>query len=368
MVVEAVYENGAFRSGVGVRFPPGKGVAARVYKTGVPYVSEDALQDPQFAAPDMLGDARAVCCVPLIAQGQTVGFFSVARPAPMSHNDVRLLVALADMAATGLQRAAYHEETLRHAAHLEQEVAERTRELRMANERLQELDKLKSKFVSDVSHELRTPVTNMSLYLKLFRRKPEKQEQYLNILQEEAKRLEHLVLDILNLAQLDNSRTIALAPVNLNELLAGVIATHQPKAESRGLELCLQPCEKLPIILGDASRLIQVATNLVANAINYTPSGYVRVRTAMPTAECVTFTVEDSGTGIHREDMPHLFKRFYRGKRDQITDIPGTGLGLSIVNELVELHGGSIQIESEVGRGTTFTITLPIVPGQESRA
>ena len=360
MVIEAIYEEGEFKPHVGVRIPAGKGIAARVYLTGRPYVSDDALVDPKFATPDLLDDARAVACVPLIAQSRTIGLFSVARKAPMTKNDVELLVAIADMAATGLQRAAYHEETLRHAANLEREVAEQTRELRQANERLHELDRLKSKFVSDVSHELRTPVTNMGLYLKLIRRKPEKQEQYLDILQEEADRLETLVLDILDLAQLDNKPTMALSPININELLANVVMAHQAQAESRHLELSLHPDDNLPIIMGDSKKLIQVATNLVANALNYTASGYVRIRTYAQDEQTLSFSVEDSGIGIYPEDQLHLFQRFYRGKRDQIADVSGTGLGLSIVKELVDLHSGSIAIASEVGKGSTFVITLPV--------
>jgi signal transduction histidine kinase len=362
MVVRAVFEDGDFSLIRGVRIPPGVGVAAKVYENGEPYVADNAFDDPLFATPELLGEAGAVACVPLIAQEKTIGLFSVARRLPMSSNDVRLLVAIADMAATGLQRAAYHEETLRYAANLEREVAEQTRELREANLRLQELDKLKSKFVSDVSHELRTPVTNMGLYLKLFNRKPEKQGQYLDILQEEAERLETLVLDILDLAQLDNQPTVAQEPINLNELLQAVLTAHQAKADERQLVLSMRPAQRLPMCVGDTHKLIQVATNLVANAINYTPKGYVRISTFVSAPQSVSFAVEDSGVGIYPEDMPHIFERFYRGRRDQVADIPGTGLGLSIVKELVELHNGSIQIESEVGRGTTFTITLPETP------
>ncbi len=243
---------------------------------------------------------------------------------------------------------------------MEQAVADQTYELRQANDRLHELDKLKSKFVSDVSHELRTPVTNMSLYLKLIKRKPEMQEEYLDILQEETERLETLVLDILDLAQLDSKPTLALSAVNLNELLKGVVAAHQANAGRRHLELSLQTKDNLPMIIADSHKLIQVATNLVANALNYTARGYVHVCTTQHNDQTISFTVEDSGTGIYPEDMPYLYQRFYRGRRDQIADVSGTGLGLSIVQELVELHNGSIAVESAIGKGSTFIVTLPI--------
>jgi PAS domain S-box-containing protein len=262
--------------------------------------------------------------------------------------------------------AALHEEALLHAADLKREIAVHTRELREANIRLQELDRLKSKFVSDVSHELRTPMTNMNLYLKLLRRKPEKQAQYLQILEEEANRLETLVLDVLDLARLDDKPEVTLSPVDLNELLATVVMAQQATAEKRNLRLSFHPNPKVPRVWGDANKLMQIATNLVINALNYTPSGYVQLCTYAGEPHHISFDVADSGTGIYPEDMPHLYERFYRGRRDRVSDVPGSGLGLSIVKELIELQGGSIYVDSKVGVGTTFTITLPAATPAET--
>jgi PAS domain S-box-containing protein len=368
MAIQCIFEQGALNRDLNISFGAYQGASAYAYTTGQPYVTDSAKDDPGFTATELLGDAQAVACVPLSTLEERIGVFAIARQTPFSSGDVQLLAALADMAATGLARAAYHDQILRYTADLEVAVAEQTRELREAYEQLQELDKLKSKFVSDVSHELRTPVTNMGLYLGLIQRKPEKQEHYLAVLREETARLETLVQDVLNLVRLDNAPTLNLGPINLNELLQGVVDTYQPKAESQYLELDLQAEATLPLLMGDTNKLIQIATNLIANAINYTRSGYVRVHTGQADAEHVCFAVEDSGTGIYPEDLPHIFDRFYRGRRDQITDVPGTGLGLSIVKELVELHNGSIRVESEVGRGTTFIVTLPVLPPSEREA
>ncbi len=313
--------------------------------------------------------------MPLLAQANNVGVLWVARTEPLSDSDLRLLSAIASMTATGLQRAALHEQSLRYAADLEREVAERTRELREANHRLEELDRLKSKFISDVSHELRTPITNVGLYLQLMELKPQKSEHYLNVLREQAGRLEMLVTQVLDLSRLDNTLELAMAPVDLDEVLAAVVAAQEPRAEARGLTLTIQPLPsptpetRPPLdpephwVLGDRAKLMQVVTNLVANAINYTPAGHVYVRCGHGAAPgTVKFEVEDTGIGIYPEDVPHLFERFYRGRRDQATDVPGTGLGLVIVKELVDCHKGSISVQSRVGTGTTFTITLPAAP------
>ncbi|MBX3014942.1 MAG: PAS domain S-box protein [Caldilineaceae bacterium] len=363
MVIEASYEQNRFRLNLNLRLPPGRGISAQVYRTGCPYVTDNIWTDPLVGRPELFGEYCAVSCVPLLTQRQTIGLLMIARHSPWSENDVRLLGAIADMTATGLERAALHERTARYAADLEQEVAARTHELQEANVRLQELDRLKSKFVSDVTHELRTPITNMGLYLDLFERKPEKQAHYVALLREQANRLETLVKDVLDLARLDHQQELLLTPVNLNELLTSVVAAHQAKAESLGLTLFVDATDNLPLILGDANKLIQVITNLVVNALNYTGTGQVRVYShANPMLPQVHFAVEDTGMGIHAEDLPHLFERLYRGRREDLVDVPGSGLGLSIVKELVELHQGTITVQSTVGCGTTFTVSLPVQP------
>jgi signal transduction histidine kinase len=231
---------------------------------------------------------------------------------------------------------------LRYTADLEAEVAKRTKELAEANEQLKELDRLKSKFVSDVTHELRTPVTNIGLYLKLLERKPEKLPEYLSILMGQAEWLRTLVKDTLDLSRLDHTReTLNLAPVDLNALVQSVTTAHAARAEAQ-------------------NKLIQAVTNLVANALNYTPNGHITVQTTyIAENNMVCCEVKDTGCGIHAEDLPHLFDRFYRGRRDNIAPVPGTGLGLSIVKEIIEAHGGEIKVTSEVGLGSTFTLCLP---------
>ena len=224
-----------------------------------------------------------------------------------------------------------------------------------------ELERLKSKFVSDVSHELRTPVTNLGLYLNLLQKgNPEKREQYLRVLDEQTQRLRNLIESILDLSRLERDKEhVAFAPVDLNDIAAQVVVAHQPRAEATGLALTFEPGAGLPSIRGEASQITRVITNLVANAINYTPAGRVQVSTYRCNGK-VCLDVQDTGLGIAAEDMPHLFERFYRGRHSPQADIPGSGLGLSIVKEIVDLHGGEIKVASEVGTGTTFTVTLPV--------
>ena len=246
---------------------------------------------------------------------------------------------------------------------LEQRVNERTRELAEANERLKELDRLKSKFVSDVSHELRSPITNLALYLELLEHaRPEKQGHYLTVLKNQTKRLIQLVEDILNLSRLEAGKdALIFSPVDLNAITRQVAVAHRLRAQEGGLLLAFEPAPDLPPILGDPNQLTQVVTNLVDNAINYTPQGTVSISTQLDSqTDQVCLAVMDSGSGIGSPDLAHIFERFYRGQYASDYNIPGTGLGLAIVKEIVDLHNGTVSVASTETEGTTFKVWLPV--------
>ncbi len=245
-------------------------------------------------------------------------------------------------------------------ADLEKRVIERTAELEKANLRLTELDRLKTKFIADVSHELRTPlaVLNTRVYL-LQHAQPEKHPEYLNALKFQIERLTNFVNTILDLSRLElGADKVAFGPVSINDIAEQVVSTLSPRAELAGLTLDLHMSDALPPVRGELNQLAQVATNLVANAINYTPNGSIHVRTCLDQDQ-VSFEVQDTGVGIQPEDLSHLFERFYRGERASQSNIPGTGLGLSIVKEIVDLHNGEIDVDSEVGKGSRFRVRLP---------
>jgi PAS domain S-box-containing protein len=350
-----VLADGAWAGWNGIRTPPGVGITGHVITTGRPYLSNDIFSDPLLIRPDLMGNLRAVVCAPLIEQGQTIGVLWAGRATDMADDDLRLLALIGDIATNALSRAQLVET-------LEQRVVERTRELAEANARLTELDRLKTKFVSDVSHELRTPVTNLKLYVELLARgKPEKREQYMQTIMEQANRLAQLVEDILNLSRLElRGASIELGPVELNALVEQVVVAQQPRAEAAGLALSFEPVANLAAVRGERNQLAQVITNLVANAINYTPAGRVRVSTCWDEARRqACLQVEDTGVGIGPADMPHLFERFYRGQQTGQSDIPGNGLGLAITKEIIDLHGGAIEVDSRLGEGSTFRVWLP---------
>jgi PAS domain S-box-containing protein len=361
---------GTWEAATGERFPAGVGVVGRVIATGEIYLNDDVTGEGLIYRPDLVVDTTAIACVPLITQEQTIGALWMGRQKPFMPKEVSVLSAIGDMAANAIQRATFHEQTLRHAAELEQRVADRTWELAQANEQLKELDRLKSKFVSDVSHELRTPMTNLNLYLDLLTKgRPEQYARYAAVLKREVGRLGRLVEDILDLSRLEMGKGKALKfeQVNLNEVIELVVTAHRPQAEAAGLHLSFVPGVDLPFVYGQRNQLAQVVTNLVGNAIVYTGQGHIGICTFYDDEQdMVCMQVQDSGAGINDEDLPHLFERFYRGQSSGQSNIPGTGLGLAIVKEIVDLHEGNIRVDSEPGKGTLFTVHL--LPANEMLA
>ncbi|MFN2151979.1 MAG: sensor histidine kinase [Anaerolineales bacterium] len=273
--------------------------------------------------------------------------------------DQRVLERTQELAEANLQLESQARELVDANIQLEKQA----HELADANLRLTELDALKSKFVSDVSHELRTPISNLRIYLEMLEEaRPEKRERYRAVLQEETRRLENLVRDILDLSRLEMGIiSIEMDWQKFNEVVEQVVVANQPRAEAKGLALTYDLGQNLPKIWADASQMNQAVSNLVANAINYTTDGEILVTTKFdPENQRIHLTVEDTGLGIEPEDLPHLFDRFYRGKHAGQSTIPGTGLGLAITKEIVDRHGGTIDVDSTLGKGTIFTLDLPV--------
>lgn len=332
--------------------------------SGSVLVDNNALGNKQHPIHTAMDHPLSVAAVPLIAQPHTIGTMWIGCDDPIEEETVDFLQAIANMAATAIHSADLYDEIQRYAAGLEQMVADRTQELASANEQLLELDRLKSKFVSNVSHELRTPISNLKLYLALLQRgKPERRAQYESMLRVSVDRLGQLVEDILNLSRIEIShqKVPTLEPTDLNGVISQVVSLHQPQADAAGIKLVFKPDPSLPLIGGDYNQLSQLVTNLVANALNYTPDGQILVSTSLLSDEhAISMVVEDTGIGILADDLPHLFDRFYRGNHRQENDIPGTGLGLAIVREIVDIHDGSITVSSEVDKGTRFDVRFPV--------
>ncbi len=217
------------------------------------------------------------------------------------------------------------------------------------------------RLVADVSHELRTPLTTIQGNLDLLRRgaadDPAMRAEALAAIGNETARMRRLVNDLLLLAQADAGLQLQLQPVEVDTLLLDVYRQGQVLSQGTGVRVRLG-AEDQAVVLGDADRLRQLLLNLVDNAIKYTPSGGDVTLTLKRQAGWVQISVADTGCGIPEQDLPHIFERFYRADRSR-TRPGGAGLGLSIAKWVAEAHGGELEVESEVGQGTVFTLYLP---------
>jgi signal transduction histidine kinase len=354
----------------------------RMVETGRPLIVPDVQTQPAWMDFSEARWVHSYAGVPIRIKEQIIGFLHLdsATPGFFSPVQAERLQAFADQAAVAVENARLHDEIRRHAAELEQRVAERTAELQTANERLKELDQLKNRFVANVSHELRTPLANIKTLLYLLEKgRLDKRQYYLATLNRESDLLQQIIEDLLLLSRLDQGKTQPdLASVDVNDLLGTLVADRTTMFADRGLTLTAELAPGLLVVRADARMLMQIATNLMTNAMNYTPrGGVVRVSTGVrisdsdfaggspqsavrnPKSQWVTFLISDTGPGIAAEDLAHLCERFYRGEAGRQSKEPGTGLGLAICKELVERHGGQITVDSVVGQGTTFTVWLP---------
>jgi heavy metal sensor kinase len=232
--------------------------------------------------------------------------------------------------------------------------------------RIEELFRSQQRFVADVSHELRSPLTAIRGNLDLLRRgaanDPQARQQALAAIDSESERMQRLVADLLLLARSDEGIKLQTQAVELDTLLLDVY--RQARLMAGGVKVCMGNEDQAQIV-GDPDRLKQLLLNLVDNAIKYTPAGGEVKLSLERDTQWVRVTVSDNGMGIPAEDLPKIFDRFYRVDKARARDnsngsIGGTGLGLAIVKWIAEAHGGRIEVKSEVGKGSTFTLWLPL--------
>jgi signal transduction histidine kinase len=242
---------------------------------------------------------------------------------------------------------------------------------------LARLEELRRNMVTDVAHELRTPLSNIRGYLEALQDGVVEPERHvIDSLYEEAMHLNRLVDDLqeLSLAEAGQLR-LERQPVALADIVDRAIEGVRARAETEGIALQVSLPEDLPLVDVDPRRIGQVLLNLLNNALTHTPSGgeiAIAARDTCPelsrrSDRRIEISVRDTGSGITAEDLPYVFERFYRADKSRSRATGGTGLGLSIARQLVQAHGGQIEVESEVGQGTRFTFTLPVVTQDKAR-
>lgn len=234
--------------------------------------------------------------------------------------------------------------------------------------KLKELDQLKDDFVSSVSHELRSPLSAISGYVELLMSKPldqmlpEKRTKAFNIIQESTTRLTQFINDILDLAKLKSGRVeIRKGPFNIQSTADEILSLYATIFDKKKIKPLTKIDPSIPILQADEEKVRQVITNLISNALKFTPENGSITIAAEQNADMVTVSIVDTGIGIAKDHVGLIFERFKQvpGTRDKIGGPKGTGLGLAIAKGIVEAHGGRIWVESELGKGSQFRFTLP---------
>ncbi len=234
--------------------------------------------------------------------------------------------------------------------------------------RIRQFEAMRADFVANVSHELRTPLTAIRGYAETLQsgalHDPNRAAEFVAVIQRHSERLTRLIDDLLTLSDLELGRTeLRARPLAVEDVVRASVEMLRQKAEERGVDVRTEIASGLPQVLADRDRLEQVLINLIDNGIKYSGSGSEVCVIAAPSGNggqpAVEIAVRDNGVGIPEKDIPRLTERFYRVDRARSRELGGTGLGLAIVKHIVQAHGGSLAIESALGRGTTVRVVLP---------
>jgi len=329
--------------------------------------------------------AKSVISIPLMVKHRVLGTLTVDRiqERSLTKDDLEMMETIANQIAIALDNAEAYRQIEMLNVGLETKVHERTaelehlnRDLEAANEKLQEVDRLKSLFLSHVSHQLRTPLTAIKGFLEnmlsgLYGSLTNKQETNLNRVKVNVDGFIRMIANLLDQTLIDSGKMeIDLYPdeINLPNLVTDVLDQLSSLAAAKGQRLELRCPETDLRIWADRDMVSQILTNLLDNAIKYTPQeGQITVLLSREGSHDAKVSVVDTGEGISPEDLPRLFERFFRVRHLRKGSAKGLGLGLSIVKHLVELHGGTLKVHSEVGKGSEFAFTFPIRQTLERR-
>jgi signal transduction histidine kinase/CheY-like chemotaxis protein len=349
--------------------PFGEGLTSQIIRTGQPLLINEDFDGSRARLGVQPIGARAASYlgVPIPAGGEMIGVISVQttdQEGRFTEADQRLLSTVASAVGVSLHNAKLFDEA------------------RQARAAAEDADAAKSSFLSTVSHELRTPLTSVLGFAKIIRRRlderlfplvPEDDRKIqqakrqvmdnLNVVVSEGERLTKLIDDVLDLAKIEAGKfTWNMESLSIQDVIERATAATASLFEAKKLALVQNIEPGLPEITGDRDRLIQVVINLISNAVKFTDAGSVTCAARLRDGEIVV-SVTDSGIGIAPADQPKVFEKF-KQVGDTLTDKPkGTGLGLPICKEIVEYHGGHIWVESESGKGSTFSFTLPLKAG-----
>jgi signal transduction histidine kinase len=327
------------------------GISGRTIRTGKVVHVYDVLTDPEYTGEfAQRAGFRTALGIPLLREGRPIGLIFLGRRSVRHFTDkqIELATTFADQAVIAIENV-----------RLFDEIQDKSRQLEVASQH-------KSQFLANMSHELRTPLNAILGYTELmldniYGETPEKVREALDRIERNGKHLLGLINDVLDLSKIEAGQlTLSVADYSLGDIMNAVYSALAPLAAQKKLRFDVEVSPDLPTGYGDEHRLRQVLLNLVGNAIKFTDSGEVLIKAAAADAS-FTVAVHDTGPGISVADQAKLFQEFQQADNSITRKKGGTGLGLAISRRIIDLHGGKIWVESVVGKGSKFVLTLPVV-------
>lgn len=330
---------------------------------------------PQFVKGGSALRMGCMMCLPLVIDNEVVGVVNMSHPRPNAFQpeDQQLMTIVTDQVAIALNNVQIFDDMQQLNVVLEDEVEKATAELRRANEDLQlanqeiqAASQMKTQFLAHMSHELRTPLNAIIGFSEIledqtFGPMNERQERYIQNILKSSRHLLTLINDILDLTKVEAGKMeLISSQFLLQDCLRQVLDVLDPLARNKGIEVVSELADDFPILEADETRMQQILFNLLSNAIKFTSEGgTVSTRVQMTEDNIVRIEVEDTGIGIKKEHQDLIFSEFRQVDETYARRYEGTGLGLALTKRLVELHEGTIWVESEEGKGSTFTFTIP---------
>jgi signal transduction histidine kinase len=334
------------------------GLSEWIWTHNAPVVVGDTKKDKRADCSEFLDrfGIRSIIGYPLTTGKQVMGvmYAGDVEPRRFDESHIRLLTTLSAQMSTAIERSRLHESLERKIRGLDKQLTT-----------LEKANQLKSDFVTHVSHELRTPLTSIKAYVETLNdniNDPsfKQADEFLDIVAKETERLIRIVNDILDVSKIEfGQRPLQRSVFDISAVINDVASMLSPTLEEKRVELDLRMPDDLPNVDADPDLLKQVFINLIGNALKYSSEDSVVTVAVEEEAVDLYVTVEDHGIGIPREELEHVFDKYFRVRATQFPQFEGVGLGLAIVKNIIEQHGGTIRVESEEGIGSKFTFTIP---------
>ncbi|MEQ8675528.1 MAG: GAF domain-containing protein [Aggregatilineales bacterium] len=332
-------------------------LVALTAQRGSGIIVNDVSADASFLPNPLLPDTKSEMVIPMKLGNRIIGVLDVQGDVinRFTDDDLRIKTTLADQIAVAVQNALLFAES--------EQQAERERE---TSERLREVDRLKSQFLANMSHELRTPLNSIIGYSEVLLdgvdgELTEDAEEDVEAIHNSGKHLLSIINEILDLAKIEAGEMhLDIKDVDVVEFVSEIVRNGQVLVKNKSVELLVVQDDEMPVVSVDAVRLRQIIWNLVSNAVKFTEEGDVKVRLTRDSDKFIRISVEDSGVGMTQDGLEVIFERFSQVDGSSTRRAGGTGLGLTITKQLVEMHGGEINVTSNLGEGSIFSITLPV--------